>query len=75
MAYVVLFAFTWTGGKPRVAGGSWHRMLTAALFDDEAATEFDDGPGKETPLQEDPGGASMAKAAAWSSPAPGAAIR
>ncbi|GAA1889669.1 hypothetical protein GCM10009715_39370 [Paeniglutamicibacter psychrophenolicus] len=39
-------------------------VLSAALFDDEAAPGFDDDPVIETPRQDDPGGAFMVMATA-----------
>ena len=48
-------------------------VLSVALFDDEAATGFEDESGMETPRRVFPGGAFMVIAAAWSLPLPGAA--
>ncbi|MDQ0277386.1 hypothetical protein QO003_001689 [Arthrobacter silviterrae] len=42
-------------------------LLTVALFDDGAATGFDDGPGVGTPRRVGPGGAFVVMVAAWSS--------
>ncbi|MGH9268567.1 MAG: hypothetical protein ACRD0D_10370, partial [Acidimicrobiales bacterium] len=62
----------WPAGTVQVDFG---QVLTAALFDDEAATGFDDGPSMETPRQEILGGAPVVIAAGWSSVLPGAVIR